>query len=79
VTRRDREPRSALNLRLSLALVGLVGCGVLAVALFWVGYPVAGWIAAAVALLAAGNAAFVQYRRVQRDRREPGGHDSPFE
>jgi uncharacterized membrane protein YqjE len=79
VTRRNREPRSALNLRLVLALAGLVACGVLAVALFWVGYPVAGWIAAAVALLAAGNAAVVQYRRVQRNRREPGGHHSLFE
>ena len=39
------QPRSALNLRLVLALVGLVACGVLAVALFWTGYPVAGWLA----------------------------------
>ena len=73
------QPRSALNLRLVLALVGLVACGVLAVALFWTGYPVAGWLAVVVALLAAANAVYVQYRRAQRNRREPGGHTSLFE
>ena len=39
----EDQPRSALNLRLALAAVGLVAFAALAVALFWVGFPVAAW------------------------------------
>jgi membrane protein implicated in regulation of membrane protease activity len=73
------EPRSALNLRLVLAGAGLVACAALAVGLFWAGFAAFGWVAAALAVVAAVNVIFVQYRRVQRRRREPGRHDSLFE
>jgi len=79
VTGPQDRPRSALNLRLALAGAGFVGCAALAVGLFWAGFPALGWVAAAVALVAAVNMIFVQYRRVQRHRREPGQHDSLFE
>jgi len=79
VTPPGDRPRSALNLRLVLAVAGVVGWSVLAVAMFWAGVPVVGWLAVAVALLAAANVVFVQYRRIQRQRREPGGDHSLFE
>lgn len=62
------HPRSALGLRLALALFGVVTCTALAVGLFWAGFRAGGWVATAVAVIAAGNAAVVQYRRVQRRR-----------
>ncbi len=46
------QPYSPLNLRLVLALFGLVVCTVLAVLLFRWGYRVPGWILAAWALAA---------------------------
>src|SRR5207248_2740130 len=55
VTPPGDRPRSALNLRLVLAVAGVVGWSVLAVAMFWAGVPVVGWLAVAVALLAAAN------------------------
>jgi len=79
VTRPAGQPRSALNLRLVLAAFGLVSCTALAIGLFWAGFRVAAWLAVAVALVAAVNLAVVQYRRVQRRRREPGEHQSLFE
>ena len=72
------QPRSALNLRLVLAVAGVVGWTALAVGMFWAGVPVVGWLAVAVALLAAVNVVVVQYRRIQRQRREPGTHHSLF-
>jgi CHASE2 domain-containing sensor protein len=73
------QPRSALNLRLVLAVAGVVGWTALAVGMFWAGIPVVGWLAVAVALLAVVNVVIVQYRRMQRHRREPGAHHSLFE
>jgi hypothetical protein len=63
------HPRSALELRLVLAAFGVVTFTALAVGLFWAGFPVGGWVAAALALVAAVNTAVVQYRRVQRRHR----------
>jgi uncharacterized membrane protein YqjE len=73
------QPRSALNLRLVLAAFGFITCAALATGLFWAGLRLGALLAAAVALVAAVNVAVVQYRRVQRHRREPGEHHSLFE
>jgi FtsH-binding integral membrane protein len=73
------HPYSALNLRLALAIFGLVfftGC---AVALFWLGLTALAWVATAIALIAVVNIIVVQRRRIQRARREPGEHHSLFE
>ncbi len=79
MTHPENRPRSALNLRLALAGAGFLGCAALAVGLFWAGFAAVGWVAAAVAVVAAVNMIFIQYRRVQRQRREPGQHHSMFE
>jgi uncharacterized membrane protein YqjE len=63
------HPRSALDLRLVLALFGVVTCTALAIGLFWAGFRAGGWVAVAVAAVAVVNAAVVQYRRVQRRHR----------
>jgi Flp pilus assembly protein TadB len=63
------HPRSALTLRLVLALFGVVAFTALAVGLFWAGFRAGGWLAAAVAVVAMVNVAVVQYRRVQRRHR----------
>jgi uncharacterized membrane protein len=73
------EPYSALNLRLMLAIFGLVVCTVLAVLLGRAGYPVAAWIVAAWAVVAAVDIVVVQLRRRARRRAEGDGHHSLFE
>jgi Family of unknown function (DUF6343) len=73
------RPYSALNLRLVLALSGLVvliaGTAVFAAA----GYRPAALACGVLALAALGNVIVVQRRRVQRHRRSPGEHHSLFE
>ena len=73
------HPYSALNLRLVLAIFGLVFFAGLTVALFWVDLPVPAVISAVIALGAVVNIIVVQRRRIQRARREPGEHHSLFE
>jgi membrane protein implicated in regulation of membrane protease activity len=68
-----KHPYSALNLRLALALFGLVSLGALAAVCLLLGYRVAGIAAAIGAAAAAVNVAVVLVRRVQRRRREPPG------
>jgi hypothetical protein len=73
------HPYSALNLRLVLAIFGLVSMLVLAVlAIVWNVVPVA-VLALIVAVLAAFNIGFVQFRRRERAREEPDEDHSLFE
>jgi hypothetical protein len=73
------HPFSALNLRLVLAILGLVSMLVLAVlAIVWNVIPVA-VLALIVAGLAAFNVGFVQFRRRERAREEPDADHSLFE
>ncbi len=73
------RPYSALNLRLALALFGLVAL-VAATAVFAAagrgGWAVACGVLALVALV---NAVVVQRRRIQRHRSSPREHHSLFE
>ena len=73
------EPYSPLNLRLILALFGVVVCTGLAVLLWRAGLTVAGWILAAWAVVAVVDAVVVQLRRRARRRAEGGRHHSLFE
>jgi Flp pilus assembly protein TadB len=73
------HPYSALNLRLALAIFGLVSCTALAVGLGLAGHPVLAVAAAAIAVTAVVDVVVVQRRRIQRRRREPGAHHSLFE
>ena len=73
------HPYSALNLRLALAVFGLLFFGALAAVCLVLGYRAAGVAAAIGAIAAAINAAVVQVRRVQRRRREHGAKHSLFE
>lgn len=67
------RPYSALNLRLGLALFGLVFCGLGAAALLiWTPLHVLAWILVALAVIAAVDAVVVQARR--RARRGEKGH-----
>jgi len=73
------HPYSALNLRLVLAIFGLVSMLILAVlAIVWNVVPVA-VLALIVAVLAAFNIGFVQFRRRERAREEPDEDHSLFE
>jgi uncharacterized membrane protein YqjE len=72
-------PRSALNLRLVLAIFGLVSCTGLAGLLLWLGYRVAALVAALVGLTAIVDLVVIQRRRIRRRRAEPGVHHSLFE
>ncbi|RZU54580.1 hypothetical protein EV385_6531 [Krasilnikovia cinnamomea] len=73
------HPYSALNLRLVLALFGVVVCSVLAVWLWRGGWTVPGWLLAAWAVVAAVDAVVVQVRRRARRRAEGGRDHSLFE
>ena len=73
------KPFSALNLRLVLALFGLVVCTVLAVLLFRGGWIVPAWLLAAWALVAAVDAVVIQLRRRARRRAEGARGHSLFE
>ena len=68
------RPYSALNLRLILASVGLVGWVALAVVAFLAGYPVVGWFLVAAAVFAVIDLVVIQLRRRARYRSEGGGH-----
>ena len=72
------HPYSALNLRLVLAVFGLVFCGVLAGLLLWQRYVVLGVIAGMLALLAAVDVVVIVLRRRARARVD-GGRHSLFE
>lgn len=74
------HPYSALNLRLVLALFGLVSCAVLAVLTARAGFAVPAVILALLALVAAVDTVVVMRRRAARRRAEPPGtHHSLFE
>lgn len=73
------SPYSALNLRLILAAFGLVICAALAVLLWLMDFPVAGWILAGWAVVALIDLIVVQLRRRARRRAEGNGDHSAFE
>jgi hypothetical protein len=73
------EPYSALNLRLVLAVFGLVVCTLLSIWLFRAGLPVPGWLLAAWAVVAVVDIVVVQLRRRARRRAEGGDTHSLFE
>ncbi|HEY7222065.1 MAG TPA: DUF6343 family protein [Micromonosporaceae bacterium] len=69
------EPYSALNLRLALALFGLVFCTAAGVVfLVWAHVPGFGWFFIALAVIAAADAVVVQLRRRARARKGERGH-----
>jgi hypothetical protein len=72
------HPYSALNLRLALAIFGLVSCAVLAVLTMRAGATGFGWVLAALAAVAAIDIVVVQLRRRAR-RRADGRHHTLFE
>jgi Flp pilus assembly protein TadB len=81
---RDRRgsvghPYSALNLRLALALFGLIASVVLAVLVGWAGYGVGAIILGIVAATALIDVVVIQRRRRARRRADPDAHHSLFE
>ena len=72
------RPYSALNLRLLLAVFGVVVSAVLAVLVLRAGYPVVAALFGALALIAAVNVVVVQTRRRAR-RRAGDSNRSLFE
>jgi membrane protein YdbS with pleckstrin-like domain len=68
------RPYSALNLRLILASVGLVGWIGLAVLAFIGGYRVVAWALVVLAALAVVDLVIIQVRRRARHRQDGGGH-----
>ncbi|GAA2637184.1 hypothetical protein [Paractinoplanes durhamensis] len=73
------EPYSPLNLRLVLAIFGLVVCTVLSILLFRTGWTLPGWLLAAWAVVAVIDIVVVQLRRRARRRDEGNGDHSLFE
>jgi hypothetical protein len=73
------HPYSALNLRLLLALFGLVACGALAVLTWRADLPVLAVILAVLAVVALIDIGVIQHRRVRRRHEHPGRHYSAFE
>jgi hypothetical protein len=73
------HPYSALNLRLALAVFGLVVCTALAVLMWRADLAVGAVILAALALVALVDIVVVQRRRRARRREEPGRGHSLFE
>ena len=73
------EPYSALNLRLVLAVFGLLICTGLALLLWRWGRTVPAWIVAAWAVVASVDIVVVQLRRRARRRAEGGRRHSLFE
>jgi len=72
------QPYSALNLRLGLALFGVVFCGVVGVLMLRAHLTVPGWILIGLGVIAAIDAVVVQLRRRARARAGDRGH-SVFE
>jgi len=64
---------SALNLRLALALFGLVSCLVLGALIVRAGYPTPAVILFLLAAIAAVDLVVIQRRRAARRREEPPG------
>nr|WP_083976099.1 DUF6343 family protein [Herbidospora sakaeratensis] len=62
----SERPRSALGLRMVLAIFGLIVCGALAVAAFVIGLMVLGIIMAVLALIAIADLVVVVRRRRAR-------------
>lgn len=70
---------SPLNLRLVLALFGLVVCVVFAILFAWAGWTVATLIFAVAAVVTVVDLVVIQLRRAARRREEPGTRHSLFE
>jgi uncharacterized protein DUF6343 len=68
------RPYSALNLRLALAIFGLLTSAVFAFLAFRAGWPVGGWLLTVMALIAAVDIVIVQRRRRARRRIQGDGH-----
>jgi hypothetical protein len=68
------RPYSALNLRLALAIFGLITSAVFAVLAFRAGWAAAGWILGVLALIAAIDIVVVQRRRRARKRLQGDAH-----
>jgi hypothetical protein len=62
------QPRSALNLRLLLAMFGLIFCAAMAVVSFRIKLPVVGWALVVLAVIALIDIVVIQRRRVHRRR-----------
>jgi hypothetical protein len=73
------RPYTALNLRMVLASVGLIGWAGLAVLAFLAGYSLVGWLLIAAAAFAVIDLVVIQLRRRARHRSEGGGGHSLFE
>lgn len=73
------HPYSALNLRLALAVFGVLFFGVLAGLLFRADLTALAWAAVVLALIGLVDAAVVQHRRSVRRRGDPEEHTSLFE
>jgi Flp pilus assembly protein TadB len=73
------HPYSALNLRLGLAVFGLVACAVLAVLSWRTHLPALAVILALLAAVALVDIVVIQYRRARRRREHPERHYSAFE
>jgi uncharacterized membrane protein YqjE len=72
------HPYSALNLRLVLAVIGVLSCAVLAGVLFWLRYRPVAVVAALLAVAGLVDVVVIERRRRAR-RRVEGGHTSLFE
>ncbi len=68
------HPYSALNLRLALAIIGLLFTGALATVLLWRGLIVLGVLAGVLAAIAVADLVVIQHRRRQRRRSDPIQH-----
>ncbi|MFG3599694.1 DUF6343 family protein [Micromonospora chersina] len=77
--RRVNAAYSALNLRLVLALFGLVTMTVFAVLAFAAGVAWLGVVCAILAAVAVVDLVVIQRRRAARHREEPGARHSLFE
>ena len=73
------SPRSALNLRLALALFGLISCVGLALVAAWLTQWVWVIVAGVVALVTIADLVVIQRRRRARHRAHPGVSYSLFE
>lgn len=77
--RRVNAAYSALNMRLILAVFGLVSMTIFAVVAFRVGVIWLGVVAAILAAVAVVDLVVIQRRRAARHREEPGVKHSLFE
>ncbi len=68
------HPYSALNLRLGLAIFGLLFSVGLAILLFLLGITVAGWAMLVLAVIAVVDIVVIQLRRRARRRTDPADH-----